>query len=236
MWNRFTLLIALPLHLLAQTSRVPFVGCPSIGQADPVEAPKGVDEKVQLQASTAQRLAYYKASGNLGALAPRGWHCIGTYGSGGTALYVTADPISGPQGGVTGPIVEVDDVTTENGSGRDEIAQVLARVFPGQRTFVRKVIDEFDFPPSKYKFGPFPNDRLIVQTSRRVEFQTPPHSEGLGTMTWLKANDDPIDGFAILEGRTPELLTLRVRLPRELRGLAPVIIQQLLIRQRRDAR
>lgn len=52
----------------------------------------------------------------------------------------------------------------------------------------------------------------------------------------FKANDDAIDGVAILEGQTPDLLILRVRLPRRQRDLAPVIIQQLLLGQRGDAR
>ncbi len=52
----------------------------------------------------------------------------------------------------------------------------------------------------------------------------------------FKANDDPIDGVAILQGQNPDLLMLRVRLPPEQRDLAPLIIQDLLLRQRRDAR
>ena len=77
---------------------------------------------------------------------------------------------------------------------------------------------------------------LIVQTDRLVQFQTPSRSEGLGTMSRLKANDDPIDGVAILEGKNPDLLMLRVRLPPEQRDLAPAIIQDLLLRQRHNAR
>ena len=55
-------------------------------------------------------------------------------------------------------------------------------------------------------------------------------------MGHLKANDDPIDGLAVLKGQTPDLLMLRVRLPRDQRDLAHVIIQELLVRQRSDAR
>ncbi len=76
----------------------------------------------------------------------------------------------------------------------------------------------------------------MSQTDRLVQFQTPPNAEGLGTMSRLKANDDPIDGVAILEGPTPDLLMLRVRLPLKQRDLAPVIIQQLLLRQHSDTR
>jgi len=55
-------------------------------------------------------------------------------------------------------------------------------------------------------------------------------------MGHFKANDDPIDGVAILEGQNPDLLMLRVRLPREQRYLAQIIIQDLLLRQRNNAR
>ena len=54
-------------------------------------------------------------------------------------------------------------------------------------------------------------------------------------MGQVKANDDPIDGAVVLQGKNPDLLILRVRLPPEQRDLASVIIQQLLIRQRRNA-
>ncbi len=91
-------------------------------------------------------------------------------------------------------------------------------------------------PAIHFTFGPYPGDKLIVQTDRLVQFQTVPHSEGLGTMSRLKANDDPIDGVAILEGNNPDLLTLRVRLPSRQRDLAPVIIKDLLIRQSNNSR
>jgi hypothetical protein len=232
MWNRFIFLIALPLQLLAQTSRVPFVGCNSDGQVGPIAAPKGVDETVQIDASAAKRLAYYQASSGSGALAPRGWYCFGTYGSAGSHLLVTPQPIRTT--GTTGSAVQVDNIDGGT-SGRFEVADVIAKVFPAQKAFVQSVIYGAA-TGTEFKFGPYPTDKLIVQADRLVQYQTPPHSEGLGTMSQLKANDDPIDGVAILQGQTPDLLMLRVRLPRELRDLAPVIIHDLLIRQRRDAR
>ncbi len=36
----------------------------------------------------AQKLAYFKTT-HIGVLAPRGWHCFGTYGSGGESIIVT---------------------------------------------------------------------------------------------------------------------------------------------------
>ena len=110
--------------------------------------------------------------------------------------------------------------------GRFEVAHVIARVFPAHRAFVRNVIETFG-GASDYKFRPYPDDKLIKQTDRLVEYQTPRHSEGLGTMSRLRANSDPIDGVAILEGKNPDLLMLRARLPRELHDLTPTIIQQI---------
>jgi len=55
-------------------------------------------------------------------------------------------------------------------------------------------------------------------------------------MANLKTDDDPIDGVVILQGQNPDVLMLRVRLPRELRDLAPVIIHDLLVREGGDAR
>jgi hypothetical protein len=232
MWNRFTLLIALPLQLLAQTSRVPFVGCASDGQLGPMKAPKGVGQIVRMDAGAAQKLAYYKASDAPGVLAPRGWYCFGTYGSSGEDLIVSPQPIT--WGGTAEAAVSIENLSGDT-SGRFPVAEVIARVFPARKAFVQSVIDG-SASGTEFKFGPYPNDKLTVQTDRLVEFQTPARSDGLGTMGQLKPNDDPIDGLAMLRGPTPDLLMLRVRLPRELHDLTPVIIRDLLIRQRRDAR
>jgi hypothetical protein len=151
-------------------------------------------------------------------------------------LLILPQPIaSADWSGTTSPAVHVEYLSGKT-SGRFGVAQVVARVFPGQKAFVQSVINLFDQPVYTYTFGPFPNDKLMVQTGRLVEFQTPPRAEGLGTISRLKANDDPIDGVEILEGPTPNLSMLRVRLPLKERDLAPVIIQDLLLRQRGDAR
>jgi hypothetical protein len=137
-------------------------------------------------------------------------------------------------GGTASQAVQVEDLSGDT-SGRFEVAQVIANVFPAHKAFVRNVIEMFP-GVSNYKFGPYPKDKLISETDRLVQFQTPPHAEGLGTVSRLKASGDPIDGVAILEGPTPDLLMLRVRLPPEQRDLAPVIIKDLLIRQRNNSR
>jgi hypothetical protein len=226
--------------MFAQTVTVPFVGCPARGQSG-WQAPKGADEVVRLDSGVARKLAYYQAAYGSGVLAPRGWHCFGIDGSDGIFLFVSPLPIKGDDlfgqnwAGLAGSAVQVDNIDGST-SGRFEVAEVIARVFPARRSFVQNVIDLFDQPASRYEYGPYPKDKLIRQTDRLVEYQTPPRSEGLGTVYRLKPNDDPVDGVAILKGETPDLLMLRVRLPREQRELAPVIIQELLVRQSGDAR
>ncbi|HTB18005.1 MAG TPA: hypothetical protein VK708_07795 [Bryobacteraceae bacterium] len=226
--------------LVAQTFRVPFVGCAQDGQAGPVEAPIGTDEQVRIDTPVARKLAFYSTGRGFGVLAPRGWFCFGNYGSSGAELFVSPRPLKavdlfGPNwGGIAGPAVELER-TQGGGSGTALVAAVLARVFPAYRPFVQGLIDAGDLPAAEYTFGPYPDDKLITKRARLVRFQTPAHAEGLGTMGQVKANDDPIDGAVVLQGKNPDLLMLRVRLPPEQRDLASVIIQQLLIRQRRNA-
>lgn len=221
--------------LVAQTVRVPFVGCDSDGQVGPYGVPKGTDKVVQISRRAAQRLAYYQAFG-YGVLAPRGWYCFGTYGSSGSSFFISPRPIkAGDLFSMVGPAVELDAIEG-GGSGTALAAEVWARVFPAFWPIVKGLINNGDLPANGYAFGPYPADKLLVRTARLVRFRTPPRSEGLGTMGHFKANDDPIDGVAILQGQNPDLLMLRVRLPPEQRDLAPLIIQDLLLRQRRDAR
>lgn len=226
--------IALPASLFAQAgaTRVPFVGCRSDGQVGPLTAPAGTDKLVQIDSAAASRLAYYKAENGSGVLAPRGWSCFGVYGSAGAHLFVAPQPIqrddlfSSDWRGFTGPAIQVDNISGET-SGRFEVAGILARVFPGQRGFVERVIQEKLRPAGDFPFGPFPVDRLISQNNQMVEYQTPARSEGLGTMGRLQADDLPIDGVVRLLDETPDVLFLEVRLPRDLADLASSIIGQL---------
>lgn len=150
-------------------------------------------------------------------------------------MLITPQPLKAAD--LIGPVIELQFISADNGSGRFDMAQVLARVFLAQRQFAKDTTDGLDAP---IHFGPFPKDKLIVQNDQFVQYQTPPRSQGLGTMTRIEANDDPIEGVAILQqpgpGLLPDLLMLRVRLPPNQRDLAPIIIKDLLVRQRRDPR
>jgi hypothetical protein len=233
---RIVAVLLIGCALCGQTVRVSFVGCESGGQAEILAAPKQADEVVSVTQSVARRLAYYMASVAPGVLAPRGWNCVGFYGSSGGELLIVPQSLKGTsvftrRAEITGAAIELVESSGGTGSGDFEIAQVLARVFPKQSAFVQREMEMLDQPERWLTFGPYPKDELIVQNDRLVEFQTPPNAEGLGsTNTRLAANDDPIDGVAIWEGpkpnRQPDLLLLRVRLPPELRGLTSPIIRQ----------
>ncbi|HEY3988350.1 MAG TPA: hypothetical protein VGM02_03560 [Acidobacteriaceae bacterium] len=120
-------------------------------------------------------------------------------------------------------------ISDEDGgtSGRYVVADMIARVFPTHRAFLRKVIDEGIEPASSFPPGPYPKDKLTYKSKEVVEYETPAWTKGLGTQSRLLANGDPIRGVAMLIGETPDLVYLAVRLPAGMVNLAPVIIQQV---------
>jgi len=126
----------IPATRQESAASVPFVGCASSGQIERLEAPTGTSPRLPIKATDAQALAYYKSADGIGVLAPRGWCCEGVSGSGGYALFLSPNPIqhgvSGWQG-LEGPAIEVNHMTS-GASGRYEIAEVMARVFPAYRT------------------------------------------------------------------------------------------------------
>lgn len=207
--------------------RVPFVGCESDGQVGPVDAPQGQSKVVTISAESAQRLAYYKADNGVGTLAPRGWHCFGTYGSSGSTLYVSPKAIKSADvfsKGFGGTAIQI---STEYGgtSGRFGVAKVIARVFPAHLRFVKHVIAEGIMPASSFPSGPYAKDKLTYRSNEIVEFQTPANSKGLGTGSGIQ-NSSPVSGVAILFGEETNLLQLSVRLSLDTNNLAQAIIQQ----------
>ena len=210
---------------------MPFVGCPSDGQAGPVKAPAGQNKPVTLPAGDAQRLAYYKAEYSAGVLAPRGWHCFSTYGSNGADLFVSPDAIdskalfSTDWKGFSGQAIQVS-VSSGGTSGRFQVAKIIARVFPEYKAFAENVVAEGIEPASDFPFGPYPKDKLTYRSKSVVEFETPANTQGLGTRSRLQANASPIDGVAILSGKDTDLILLSARVSAKDRDLIPLIVQQ----------
>jgi len=188
---------------------------------------------VPISSKDAQALAYYRSADGIGLLAPRGWYCEGASGSGGYALFLSPTPLhhglfSGLEG-LEGPAIEINHMTSEN-SGRYDIAEIMARVFPEYRAFATGVLGGMDLP---FPAGPYPFDTLSYMGKTIIEYNTPAQTEGLGNFhSWLGKNDLPIRGAAMITGYPPnvfgrpDLVLLSVRLPPALAGLIPAIIGQ----------
>jgi hypothetical protein len=214
--------------------RVPFVGCASDGQKGPQASPKGKYKTVLIDGEHVRQLAYYRAEDGFGVLAPRGWNCFSTYGSNGSSLYVSPNPIDGRSlfstdwKGFTGEVIQLS-VKEGGTSGRFEVAKFIARVFPTYMEFVQNVVTEGIERATDFPQGPYPNDRLKYLSDRALEFETPPNAKGLGTDSRLQSNGMSIRGAAILIGEEPSLVYLSTRLSEENRDLTQDIIKQVEI-------
>jgi hypothetical protein len=212
-------------------STVPFVGCAQDGQGGPQPAPTGQPHAVPIDAASAAKLAYYSAGDPGGVLAPKGWYCFGVYGSDGAVLYVapspiqSADVLSDSWAAGSGPAV-VAAFSSGDTSGRFAVAKAIARIFPSRAAFAQSVIAEGIEPATDFPSGPFPTDHDVVKSPTVVEYETPAGAQGLGTtFSRLAANASPIDGVAVLQGQTPDLAFLAVRLTPDLQPLTPAVVQ-----------
>jgi hypothetical protein len=194
---------------------IPFVGCRSDTQIEPLEAPKGTAASVSVSRDAGKLLAYYGSALDLGAIAPKGWHCLAINGSGGDFLFVSSQPIDAPKvfapefRGFEGAAIEISNRHSDQNGDRLDKAQIIARVFPPYRRYVKTLLEGFDIPKVSYPFGPYPSDRLTYRSKNVVEYTTPAQTEGLGTHSSLRKNGDAIEGAAILS-RTPSDVILLI--------------------------
>lgn len=201
-------------------------------------APAKPNQAVRMPVGVSRLLAYYQADRGPGILAPRGWSCVGLSGSGGSFLFVVPQQLDASvllhaeRFRLSGYVVAVHLADGES-SGRFEVAQVIARVFPAHKAFVDGVIYAFDFFAPEVTWGPYPGDKLHYLSGGVVEYSTPPNSEGLGTQSPLKPNDQPIVGAAILQGQTPDLVLLSMRLPPKAAAATTEIIKQMEVQAER---
>lgn len=222
--------IRMPIALADQPppQRASFVPCESDGMLGPSPAPKDRGQSPTIPQALAHSLAYY-ASAGLEVLAPRGWYCFELYGSSGLTLIVTperhdARDLFQPDSHLTGSAVQLSFFFSDT-SGRFLVAQVAARLFPTKKAFVQQIIGEGIEPPSDFPSGPYPDDVVQRRSEIDVEFETPAGNDGMGTeKSRLTKQDAPISGVAIM---TPsgDLVLLDIRIPPDLRNIAPVIIK-----------
>jgi hypothetical protein len=214
---------------------IPAIVCPLDGQAGPQDAPTlPKTMRVVVPEGTASALAYYSAFEGMGAgaLAPKGWDCFGTYGSGGSSLYVTPDHFSAPipyrpEKVKDGPVVMKDHFISAT-SGHFPVAQISARIFPLARTFVERVRDEGLDDASNYVFAPWATDRLNYLSDFAVSYVTPSGANGVGTAFGPAPGKEAISGLVFLtvigNEEDPNLERLAVRLHM---GLTNVCTRQL---------
>lgn len=220
--------LALALTLLAAPalaqSKLPFVGCPSDGQTGPIDSPSGMSALPDVAPEMAEKLAYYGTT-SLGVLAPRGWSCIGLNALNGSILLVTPTELKDPAGTlVSGPVVQASR-NLGGGAGRIDVAEVAARLFPITEAFVKATTGEAGGPKVTLPTGPYPKDRLNRRSDTIVEFITPPNEVGQGTAGRIVKSADPILGAAVLlPNENMNLVQVQVRLPADLRELAPTIV------------
>ena len=225
---RLLLILSIAASLFAQQT-VPFVGCASDGANGPAPAPQGKPIALPLTAELAQKLAFYKAEKGTGVLGPRGWHCLGTVGSGGANLYVSDETfdrnkiLGADRSKFANSAIEVFNFEGAS-NGRFAVAEVIARLFPAWQWFADDLVQKESRPP--FPPGPYAADKITRKSDSIVEYQTIPNDHGLGNRGWLDANASPVDGVAILTGSTPDLLMLNIRLPREQQSFVPVIISE----------
>jgi hypothetical protein len=177
-----------------------------------------------LPVAAASRLAWY-TSGNLSVLAPRGWKCLGLYGSNGAILLVVPD-ISELSLGLDQPIngqgIELS-ISYGETSGRFEAAKIAAQLFPHRQAFINKIANERIVPSEAFSKKIFPDDRVHHPSQDQARFETPANREGIGTMSRLVKSGDPILGVASINGDN-DVTFLVVRLNRALRPLSSTIL------------
>jgi hypothetical protein len=175
--------------------------------------------------------------GEIGILAPRGWHCLGLSGSNGSFLVVTPERHraqeyfnEGPVA-IRGPAVQ-SSLSYGGTSGRYAVAKTIARYFPAWKDFVQQVI-EMDrsigaLPIEPLPTRPYKSDVIKRRTANYLRFTTPAGKNGEGTNSRLLPGVWPIEGFRKVVGPAgePDLIGTEVRLPQTQANLIETILSE----------
>jgi hypothetical protein len=181
-------------------------------------------QKATAPASVAPKLAYY-TGGFGGVLAPRGWQCDVWFNAGGMTVYVRPH-----RKDARAPFVQI--ITAENDanfSQKEIVATVVAHLFPAHAAYVKEVVaqEHENSGDGTYDIaiGPYPADKITRRTATLVEFVTPPNKDGMGTEYGIGKNAVPVFGAAFLASDDSYAQIALVRLPDELKSLAPAILK-----------
>jgi len=212
----------------AQQATVPFVGCPSDGQAGFIAPPTGQPKAAALDQLPAGAIAYYKGDQAPGVFAPAGWHCRVWYGSSGSTLIVTPTPLDTthfPK--LVGPAVEMS-VSYGGTSGRFSVAHYASRLFPRLLArFIQRVKHEHLEPDSEFSAARYRRDSVASMGRLMAAFTTPPGIGGLGTAGALRPSEDPIRGVAAItpDSTEPDMSIVRVRLGANMRQAEAAVLR-----------
>jgi hypothetical protein len=200
--------------------QVPFVRCPSDGQAGHLEPPPQEPTTATVEEVSAGEIAYYKGVMAPGAFAPRSWHCHVWYGSGGGLLLITPEVLGSAPGSVWPPKTQgqaIELALDDSGaSGRYNVAKYALLFFPKTAAkFIQSVNELLDIPISRSSLQPFERDSITATTGTMAEFVTPSDTTGFGTERYLGPSPDPISGIAFLDDSSPygpNFISVQVRL------------------------
>ena len=205
----------------------PHVGCRSDGQTGPRPAPAGRPRPVSGQG--ADRVADYVMADGTRTLAPRGWRCVGRYGSDGSVLFVAPDEgtlrnlVAGRP--VAGPAV-VRRLAVGDTSGRFAVASVAAMLFPSAARRVAAI--EAEGVEGPFRHGLPPGDRITRLGPYAALYTTGPGVRGVGTREELAPGRLAVDGMAVLgPSDYSDLQTMDARLDPAQRPLVSVMIADM---------
>ena len=204
---------------------IPIVACSIDGQVGPRNStPQPTSIRRTLPGTLGSRLAAYRGLQgfpNVLVLAPRGWKCLGFYGSNGDTVFIVPPNVNPSQEGrFQSPVVEVR-VRYGGTSGRSAVASTAGPLFKIAANFVDEV--EANFPTDKYRRSPWPNEEVSQISDRLLSYTDPPTTEGTGTQGKLTASALPIKGVvAFTEDST--LVALAARVEANDAALLPLIV------------
>lgn len=182
------------------------IECPNDGQLGSLPS-RRITRLKWVRTPAGTPLSYYYVNNSayhIGTFAPRGWHCLSTYGSSGSSLLITPElhtfsELDADTFNLAGPAVALT-ITDGGTSGRFYVAETAARLFPTAASPGQRVASERR-KGKNFLSARLSNDRIVARSGSTVRFVTPAQRDGLGTSFFLARGDLPIYGVAIFRSR-----------------------------------